>query len=78
MLSINTTGKAECSLWITQHYIRFLRNLATKSVKSLQDAQAQAAPETSQARKSFQREEARQTANFSINIEDKDAKCLLG
>ena len=56
----------------------FLRNLATKSVESLQDVQAQAAPETSQARTSFQREEVRQTANFAINIEDKDAKRPLG
>ena len=56
----------------------FLRNLATKSVESLPDGQAQAAPETSQARTSFQREEVRQTANFAINIEDKDAKRPLG
>lgn len=78
LLRINTTGKTEYRLWMTQRYVKILWKLLTKSVESLPDVQAQAAPETRQAVKSFQREEARQTANFSKNFEDKDAKRPLG
>ena len=78
LLRINTTGKTEYRLWMTRRYVKLLWKLLTKSVDSLPDVKAQAAPETREAVKSFQREEARQAANYSKNYEDSDAKRPLG
>ncbi len=65
LLRINTTGKTEYRLWMTRRYVKLLWKLLTKSVDSLPDVKAQAAPETREAVKSFQRVEARQAANYS-------------
>ncbi|MBT3171854.1 MAG: hypothetical protein HOM52_10430 [Rhodospirillaceae bacterium] len=78
LLRINTTGKTEYRLWLTRRYVKMLWKLLTKSVESLPDVRAQAAPETRQAVKSFQREEARQTADYSKDFEDSEAKRPLG
>ena len=78
LLRINTTGKTEYRLWLTRRYVKLLWRLLTKSVESLPDVKAQAAPETREAVKSFQREEARQAANYSKDYEDKEAKRPLG
>jgi hypothetical protein len=78
LLRINTTGKTEYRLWLTRRYVRLLWNLLTKSVERLPDVRAQAAPETRQAVKSFQREEARQAADYSKDYEDSETKRPLG
>ncbi len=78
LLRVNTTGKTEYRLWMTRRYVRLLWNLLTKSVESLPDVSAQAAPETRKAVKSFQREEARQAADYSKDFEDSEAKRPLG
>ena len=78
LLRINTTGKTEYRLWMTRRYVKLLWKLLTKSVESLPDVKAQAAPETREAVKSFQRQEARQSADYSKKYEDKEAKRPLG
>jgi hypothetical protein len=78
LLRINTTGKTEYRLWLTRRYVKLLWKMLTKSVDRLPDVQAQAAPETRAAVKSFQREEARQAANYSKKFEDSEAKRPLG
>ncbi len=78
LLRINTTGNTEYRLWLTRRYVKLLWNLLTKSVESLPDISAQAAPEARAAVKSFQRQEARQAADYSKNYEDSEAKRPLG
>ncbi|MDA0228883.1 MAG: hypothetical protein O3B21_01715 [Proteobacteria bacterium] len=78
LLRINTTGKTEYRLWLTRRYVKLLWKLLTKSVESLPDVRAQSAPETRAAVKSFQRQEARQAADYSKNYEDGEAKRPLG
>ncbi|MBR46563.1 MAG: hypothetical protein CMM31_08825 [Rhodospirillaceae bacterium] len=64
-MRINTTGKTEYRLWMRRRYVRLLWKMLTKSVESLPNVVAQAAPESREAVKSFQREEARQAADYS-------------
>ncbi len=78
LLRINTTGKTEYRLWMTRRYVKLLWKMLTKSVESLPDVVAQAAPESREAVKSFQREEARQAADYSKDYEDKPANRPLG
>lgn len=78
LLRINTTGKTEYCLWLTRRYVKLLWKLLTNSVESLPDVSAQSAPEARTAVKSFQRQEARQAADYSKNSEDGQAKHPLG
>jgi hypothetical protein len=73
LLRINTTGKTEYRLWMTRRYVKVLWRMLTKSVESLPDVVAQAAPESREAVKSFQREEARQAADYSKDFEEAPA-----
>ena len=78
LLRISTTEKTEYRLWLTRRYVKLLWKLLMNSVESLPDVRAQAAPETREAVKSFQREEARQSANYSKKFESSGAKRPLG
>jgi hypothetical protein len=78
LLRINTTGKTEYRLWMTRRYVKVLWSMLTKSVESLPDVVAQAAPESREAVKSFQREEARQAADYSKDFEEAPASRPLG
>ena len=78
LLRINTIGKTEYCLWLTRRYVKLLWKLLTKSVESLPEVSAQSAPEARAAVKSFQRQEARQVADYSKNYDDGQAKRPLG
>ncbi len=78
LLRINTIGKTEYCLWLTRRYVKLLWKLLTKSVESLPEVSAQSAPEARAAVKSFQRQEARQAADYSKNYDDGQAKRPLG
>ena len=78
LLRTNTTGKTEYRLWMRRRYVRLLWKMLTKSVESLPNVVAQATPESREAEKSFQREEARQAADYSKDYENKAAKRPLG
>jgi len=78
LLRISTIGKTEYCLWLTRRYVKLLWKLLTKSVESLPEVSAQSAPEARAAVKSFQRQEARQAADYSKNYDDGQAKRPLG
>jgi len=78
LLRINTTGQTEYCLWLTRRYVKLLWKLLTQSVERLPEVSAQSAPEARAAVKSFQRQEARQVADYSKSYDDGQATRPLG
>ena len=78
LLRINTTGQTEYRLWLTRRYVQLLWKLLTQSVERLPEVSAQSAPEARAAVKSFQRQEARQVADYSKSYNDGQATRPLG